>query len=263
MTLPKPGFIPTAKLVIEEVRPAPLIAADVERSISRHRQFQPADDDVDLRPWFQTLADLPAPPIDWRAFFGNDQPVELEVGSGRGLFLVTAGTRQPLRNFLGIECDFKEARRAAERIRKRGLPNVRLLGADARLVLAEYVVAGSLSALHVYFPDPWWKRRHHKRRLFTPSFLDQVARVLEPGGLLHAWTDVAEYFTMMVELLAKHPAFERLPDPAEEAPENDLDYRTSFERKKRKAGLKINRGVWRIRDCRSVTASAASKPGGR
>ncbi len=245
MTLPKPGFIPTARIIVEDTVEPPAISADVARSISRHRMFQPTDSEAALRPWFQTLADLPAPPIDWQQFFGNAHPVELEVGSGRGLFLMNAGLTQPERNFVGIECDFKEGKRAAERLRKRKMPNARMLGADGKLVLAEYVVPGSLAGVHIYFPDPWWKRRHHRRRLFTNAFLDQVARVLEPGGLLHAWTDVAEYFEMMVKLLGTRTDFERLPDPPEKAPTSDLDYRTSFERKKRRAGLKINRGLWR------------------
>jgi tRNA (guanine-N7-)-methyltransferase len=246
MTLPKPGFVPTIRPLIEAEAPAaPEIQEGVARSVARHRMFQPASDGANLRPWFQTLADLPAPPLSWSGLFGNDRPVELEIGSGRGLFLFNSGCAQPEINFVGIECDFKEGLRAAERFKKRRLPNVRMLGADARLVLAEYIVPGSVSALHVYFPDPWWKRKHHKRRLFTRSFLDQCARVLQPGGLFHSWTDVAEYFTMQVDLFDRHPDYERLPDPSEKDPQHDLDYRTSFERKKRRAGLKINRGLWR------------------
>jgi len=249
MTLPKPGFVPTIRPLIEAAPPPPPeIQEGVDRSVARHRMFQPASDGADLRPWFQTLADLPAPPLSWSALFGNELPVELEIGSGRGLFLCNSGLAYPQRNFAGIECDFKEGLRAAERFKKRRLPNVRLLGADARLVLAQYVVPGSVAAVHVYFPDPWWKRKHHKRRLFTRAFLDQCARVLQPGGLFHSWTDVAEYFAMQVALFDSHPAYERLPDPPEKTPEHDLDYRTSFERKKRRAGCRINRGLWRLKD---------------
>lgn len=246
MTLPKPGFVPSLSQLLSETVSVPAVQADVERSISRHRMFQPTDAEHDLRPWFQTLADLPQPPLDLDQLFGNAQPVELEIGSGRGLFLTNAGLKQPQSNFLGIECDFKEALRASERFRKRRLPNVRMLGADARLVLVEYLQPKSLAAVHVYFPDPWWKRKHHKRRLFTQGFLDQVARVLKPGGHFHAWTDVAEYFEMMVQLFEKNPHYVRQPDPPEVMPEHDLDYRTSFERKKRRAGLKINRGLWQL-----------------
>jgi tRNA (guanine-N7-)-methyltransferase len=198
----------------------------------------------DLRPWFVTLEDLPPPPLDWKAYFGNAQPVELEIGSGRGLFLVTAGTANPQTNFLGIEYDFKEGRRAARRLQKRAFPNVRILGADARIALPKYIPDASLSALHVYFPDPWWKRRHHKRRIWNAELVAQAARILQPGGLLHAWTDVEEYFAVILELVAAHPAFLERPPSNEKQPEHDMDYRTSFERKKRKAGLPIFRALW-------------------
>src|SRR6516225_1531155 len=94
---------------------------------------------ADLRPYFLTLHDLPPAPLDLVALFGGAGPVEVEVGSGRGLFLVNAGLSCPGTGFLGIENDFKEARRAARRLQKRRLDNVRILGADARRVCAEYL----------------------------------------------------------------------------------------------------------------------------
>jgi tRNA (guanine-N7-)-methyltransferase len=198
----------------------------------------------DLRPWFLTLDDLPAAPLDWRAFFGNAGPVELEVGCGRGLFLVTAATTRPQTNFFGVEYDYKEGRRAARRLQKRALPNVRILGADARIALPRFIPDGSLDALHVYFPDPWWKRRHRKRRIWNPEFVAQGARMLRPGGLLHAWTDVEEYFGVIVELVGGNPGFRPLPPPVERPAAHDMDYHTSFERKKRKDGLTIYRALW-------------------
>ena len=174
-------------------------------------------------------------------------PVEVEVGTGRGLFLVNAGTTCPGTNFLGIEYDFKEARRAARRLQKRELANVRILGADAHVV-TQFLPDACAQALHVYFPDPWWKRRHKRRRVFNPEFLDQAARILAPGGLLHAWTDVEEYFDVMTALVAANPAFGPLPAPAERTAMHDMDYHTSFERKKRQLGLTIFRAKWQRRE---------------
>ncbi len=201
----------------------------------------------DLRPYFLTLHDLAPAPLDLANLFGGERPVEVEVGSGRGLFLVNAGTTCPGTNFLGIENDFKEGRRAARRLQKRNLDNVRVLGADARRVFSEYLPDASAVAVHVYFPDPWWKRRHRKRRIFNAEFLTQVARILKPDGLLHAWTDVAEYFEVMTALVAENPEFVALPPPEERPATHDMDYQTSFERKKRKLGLPIFRARWKRR----------------
>lgn len=200
----------------------------------------------DLSPFFLTLDDLEGP-IDWREFFGNENPVELDIGSGRGLFLVTAGLEHPDVNYLGIELEYREGRRAARRLAKRNLPNVRVLGGEARTVLLKYAPPGSVSALHVYFPDPWWKRKHRKRRLFTDEFADLAAQVLQPGGELHHRTDVKDYFEVVCALMDHHPGFEPLSPPPESSPKHDMDYLTSFERKKRKVGLPIYRGRWRRR----------------
>ena len=199
---------------------------------------------VDLRPYFLTLGDLDGP-IDWTAFFGNEHAVEIDVGSGRGLFLVTAGAAHPEINYLGIELDYKEGRRAARRLKKRETPNVRVLGGDVRVAFERFVRPGSVSAVHVYFPDPWWKRKHKRRRVFNDEFVGQLALVLKPGGLVHSWTDVEEYFQVIEALMDHHQAFVKLPHPDERTAEHDLDYQTSFERKKRQLGSSIWRGCWR------------------
>jgi tRNA (guanine-N7-)-methyltransferase len=202
----------------------------------------------DLRPYFFTLHDLdPTGPIDWTELFGNAHPVEIDVGCNRGVFLVNAAQANPGINYLGIEIDYTEGRRAARKLKKRELPNARVLGGDVRWAFDKFVRPGSVAAVHVYFPDPWWKKKHAKRRVFTDAFLEQVATVLMPGGLLHSWTDVKDYFEVISALVDNHPAFEKLPPPPEKRPEHDMDYHTSFERKKRKLGSTIYRGLWRKR----------------
>jgi len=188
---------------------------------------------------------MPVEPLDWGEFFGNDQPVELDIGCGRGLFTWHASEAHPGINYLGLELDYKTARRAAGKLFKREIPNARIIAGDAREILAKLIVPESVQAAHVYFPDPWWKKKHKRRRLFTDDFADQVAEVLEPGGVLHSWTDVEDYFEVISSLMDHHPRFETLPPPAERTPEDDLDYQTSFERKKRKAGETIYRGRWK------------------
>jgi len=196
-----------------------------------------------LKPWFQTIEDA-GDLLNWPEFFGNDQPVQLDIGCGRGLFTVTASERHPETNFLGLEIDYREGRRGAMRLLKREQSNARILGGDCNRVLAKMIQPGSVEAAHVYFPDPWWKKRHHKRRLFTSDFVDLLARVVESGGYVHSWSDVAEYFEIIQQLMDDHPEFETRSPPDEREPKNDMDYQTSFERKKRQLGLPVYRGLW-------------------
>lgn len=185
--------------------------------------------------------------LSWEAVFGNDRPVELEVGSGKGLFLQNAATARPDSNFLGLELARKYAGKAAERLARHGLINARVWSGDARLFLARHVPPGSLSAVHVYFPDPWWKKRHKKRRVFTGTLLADIERSLVPGGALEVATDVEEYFGVMIALVAERPRFAPEPLPELKEPEHDLDYLTNFERKYRIEGRAIFRASYRLR----------------
>ncbi len=194
-----------------------------------------------LLPTPQPGPDASLPRLDWQAVFGNDRPVEVEVGSGKGLFLTSAAAANPGTNYLGIEIVRKYQLFIATRLAKRGLPNVRVACADARLLLRDCVAGESVRALHVYFPDPWWKTRHHKRRVFTAEFAQQAWRVLRPGGELLVVTDVPDYAQMVRETVAGHTAFAESDPPAEQAPQHDMDYLTNFERKFRRQGKPIHR----------------------
>ena len=196
---------------------------------------------VDTAPF--TIA-MPSAPVDWVEVFGNTQSVEIEVGSGKGLFLINAAEKNPDRNFLGIEMAKKYAKEAAQKVAKRGFPNIKILPDDARRFLALYVPAASVRAVHIYFPDPWWKKRHRKRRVFCDPFVVDVARILQPGGDFHIVTDVDEYFGVMQSLMSEHPEFTPQPTPEPSPAEHDTDYLTNFERKYRIEGRPIYRSYY-------------------
>src|SRR5262249_50233556 len=131
----------------------------------------------------------------------------------------------------------------ANRIAKRGLCNVRLVCADARAFLQNCVTSDSVRAIHVYFPDPWWKRRHHKRRLWTPEFAAHCERTLEPGGQLHVATDVADYFAIVAALFAERARLRASQVAETTEPADDPGRVTNFERKSLRAGKPVYRSV--------------------
>lgn len=180
------------------------------------------------------------PVVDWQQVFGNTHPVEIEVGFGKGLFLISEAMKHPERNFFGIEVMRKLQLYVAQRAFIRNLKNVKLACADARTFLQDRVLPQSVETIHVYFPDPWWKARHKKRRVFTPEFAESAARVLIPNGLLKIATDVEEYFAVMTEIARNRKVF--LEEPVVQAQEPvSLASMTNFERK---AFLKGTR-IWR------------------
>jgi tRNA (guanine-N7-)-methyltransferase len=161
---------------------------------------------------------------------------------------------RPNHDFLGVEISAKYARFCAARLVERGLANARIVHGDAQRLLAEYMPNGSAAAIHVYFPDPWWKKRHKKRRVINEGFLQNVERVLEPRGRLHFWTDVEEYFQTTLELIATTTQLAGPFEVQERNPESDLDYRTHFERRMRLGGQAVYRAEFqRPHEAREAT----------
>jgi tRNA (guanine-N7-)-methyltransferase len=184
------------------------------------------------------------PQVDWSEIFGNARPVEIEIGSGKGAFLLAYARQHPETNLLAIENQPRWARWIGERLVHAPQENVRVLCADAALVVSCFVRDGSVRAYHLYFPDPWWKRRHRKRRLMRELFVHDIERVLQPGGKLHFWTDVEEYFQITLKLLAAETKLEgpfEVPGP----PPESADYRTHFERRTRLEGQPVYRSEFR------------------
>jgi len=141
-------------------------------------------------------------PVDFDTIFGNARPVEIEIGTGKGTFLLERARARPEVNFLGIEYARPYCYYAADRFRRHGLTNVRMLHADAGHFFKICLPSESLLRVHIYFPDPWPKRRHHRRRLFRPPFLADIRRVLCVGGLLIIVTDHMGYFDQIRNVLA-------------------------------------------------------------
>ena len=211
------------------------------------RALRKINPSIDLTGHLRTIEQLPQ---QWsvEALFGRMARLEVEMGSGKGLFLKSAAAARPDVNFLGIEVAKKYAEFIAAGLAKAGLNNAKIVSGDGLRVFQEWIPDNSLAAVHVYFPDPWWKQRHRRRRVMRESFLHDIERTLVPGGALHFWTDVEEYFLTSLELLAAHTTLEG-PLPVPETPaEHDMAYRTHFERRVRMANEPVYRSEFRKRD---------------
>lgn len=180
-------------------------------------------------------------PVDFAAMFGNERLVELEIGSGKGGFLLRMARAHPARNFLGIEWANKFCQYCADRMVRWGVTNVRMMRTDGKHFLIHCVPAASLSAIHIYHPDPWPKKRHHKRRHFTPDFMAAVVRVLAPGGRLAVQSDHAEYFEQIKMALGSCPELTPIAfdDPASGT--SDERTETNYEIKYLREGRSIHR----------------------
>jgi tRNA (guanine-N7-)-methyltransferase len=208
------------------------------------RALRKIDPALDLSRHLKTWDELPHP---WNSaqLFGREAPLEVEVGSGKGLFLQAAASGAPDHIFLGIEIAHKYARYAAARLAKHSLTNAVVVDGDAERVFAELLPDESIAMVHVYFPDPWWKKRHHKRRIMNEHFVRDVARTLAPGAKLHFWSDVRDYFDATGKIIAAHTSLEGPLTVAERPAQHDLDYRTHFERRMRLGGEPVYRAEFR------------------
>jgi tRNA (guanine-N7-)-methyltransferase len=208
------------------------------------RALRRIDPTLDLSRHLRTLEQLPRP-FAAGCVWERPAPLEIEVGSGKGLFLHTASGALPQHNFLGCERAVKYARFAAARLAREGRPNGVVIQGDALQLFRDYLPDACAVAVHVYFPDPWWKQRHLRRRVMQEPFLRDVERVLEPGGSLHFWTDVAEYFTATLDLIRRVTQLSGPWSVEERGADHDLDYRTHFERRTRLHGESVHRAEFR------------------
>lgn len=209
---------------------------------------------IDLSTHLISLESLDAP-CDPSSLFPTPGPVELEVGSGKGLFLLSASAAAPDRNFLGAEIAVGYARLCAGKLASAGRSNARILAGDAGYLVRSLLLDQCLDGMHVYFPDPWWKARHRKRRVLSEPFLLQAGRVLKPRAILHVWTDVEEYFAEAMANAARTGLFAAPREEHATDPTHDLDYRTHFERRTRLAGMP----VWRAALERNDTAAPVER----
>lgn len=198
--------------------------------------------------------------IDPRAWFPfPERRFELEIGSGKGTFLLQQSELEPQTNFLGIEWAKEFYAYAADRVRRRALDNVRLLHTDATEFVRWRMPTACISVLHLYFSDPWPKARHHKRRVVQDAFLAQAHRILIPGGELRIVTDHADYWAWMEEHFARWttpgaephqravPPFERLEFTRPSSAGSGEVVGTNFERKYAREGRPFHSTILRTR----------------
>jgi tRNA (guanine-N7-)-methyltransferase len=171
--------------------------------------------------------------IDRKALFGREAPLVLEIGSGMGETTAAIAAAHPQLDFIAIEVHGPGIGSLLNRIAREGLRNVRVMRHDAVEVLQSAIADGMLAALHVFFPDPWPKKRHHKRRLIQRDFAALAARKLSPGGILHAATDWPQYAEQMREVFMQEPLLEPSADGLVQRPA------TKFEARGRKLGHAI------------------------
>ena len=182
-------------------------------------------------------ADTLPRPIDWAELYGNANPVELEIGMGKATFLTEQARARPLVNFFGIEWASWFWRYGSDRLRRHGCANARTVRAEALFFLREFVSDASLAVLHVYFPDPWPKSRHHKRRLIQPPFIAQATRVIAPGGRLQIVTDHQGYWEENIQPLVSAAARFTVVDYNRPGSAGEGEFvGTNFERKYRREG---------------------------
>jgi len=186
--------------------------------------------------------------IDWAEVFGAAGPVEVEIGIGKGRFLLAAAEARPSVLHLGVEWANKYLRIAEARASRRGLENVRFVRADARELVCRSIPDRSVSCYYVFYPDPWPKKRHRKRRFLQRDCVDHLARTLLDGGALHVATDHRDYWESIEPLLDGHEAYERLPRFGGDDFPLPVDAPlTNFEAKYRIEGRDRLRGSWRRR----------------
>jgi tRNA (guanine-N7-)-methyltransferase len=176
--------------------------------------------------------------VDWVEVFGRDAPRVLEIGFGMGGATAAIADARPDTDFIGVEVHEPGVGALLKLIDEKALTNLRIVQHDAVEVSQHMVAPRSLAGVHIYFPDPWHKKRHHKRRLIQPDFVRQLVNHLAPGGYLHCATDWEPYARQMLEVLSAEPALHNTCEGY--APRPEWRPMTKFEHR----GMKLGHGVW-------------------
>lgn len=210
---PGPASLPEPCPLTPTLAPAPSGGEDARRA-GEGARFTPTEQlkkerDALLHPLASILDRL-----DWASVFPEIRPVEVELGAGDSTFLLDSARLHPEHNFLGVERMLGRLRKLDRKGRRAGLTNLRGLRIEATYCLEYLLPLAGVQALHVYFPDPWPKRRHWRRRLVNDRFPELAARVLAPGGWVHLRTDHPDYFDQMRQVFAAHPRFHEVKPPA-------------------------------------------------
>ncbi len=185
--------------------------------------------------------------VDPMAWFENPGPFELEIGCGKGGFLLERARNNPEIRMLGIEWANKYYKYIADRLARWGVTNARVMRTDARHFVLNHLPPHCLSALHIYHPDPWPKKRHHKRRLFQADFVAGAVRATQPGGTWYVQSDHAEYFEWIQERLAARPELAPLSWEQSAATAGAEFSGTNFEIKYVREGRPIYRSAYQVR----------------
>jgi tRNA (guanine-N7-)-methyltransferase len=216
----------------------PMIHPPIRSYVLRQGRYSAAQQRAfaDLMPRFGLA--YRAVPLDFLRTFGRESAVIAEVGFGMGETTASIASQNPANDYLAIEVHSPGVGSLLRQIDAGGLANIRIVQHDAVEVMRDMVPPGSLAAIHVFFPDPWPKKRHHKRRLLQPAFAELAASRLAPGGLLHVATDWQEYADQVLEVLRATPGLANTAEGFADRPAWRPE--TKFERR----GLKLGHAVW-------------------
>jgi tRNA (guanine-N7-)-methyltransferase len=224
--------------MIESIRPR----RSVHSYVRRKGRLTPAQQKALVTLWPRYGLDLSSEPINFSGIFGRIAPITLEIGFGNGAALATLAERSPERDFLGIEVHRPGVGHLLRVLEAKGLANVRVISDDAAIVLRDAIPPASLHEVLLWFPDPWPKKRHRKRRLVQPEFIHLLHGCLAPGGRLHMATDWEDYALHMLTTVEADGGFDNIAGAGNFSPRPASRPLTRFEQR----GQRLGHPVWEL-----------------
>ena len=212
----------------------------VKSFVRRQGRMTPGQDRGIEHGWPSFGLSLQQGVLDYAAVFARSVPVVFEIGFGMGESLATMAKAEPDKNFIGVEVHRPGIGRLLAQMLDEDIANLRLFEGDAKDVLAQSIADASLDRIQIYFPDPWHKKKHHKRRLVQPEFVQVLVQKLRPGGLLHLATDWENYAEQMLEVLSAEAALRNTAGVGNYAERPEFRPQTKFETR----GQRLGHGVW-------------------